>query len=400
MTAKPSALNLLILILTNACIAVQCLQPPCNDQDPNCNSLAWLYVIPPTCFDAAVANTSGVADYLYMNDGTGFFTTRVILPGDGFNGSGIASADIDGNGFSDIFIANTTAGLNRYYLNNSQATGYFSGFDAGSDTDNTAAVTMADFNGDGLVDALVVSSGGVTPKIYFNNGFGGYPAGFSATSDTLPSTGVDSGDLDGDGDIDAFVTNNTTNVNRVLLNDGFGNFSAFDASADTNNSRDVVLGDLDGDGDLDAFVVNDAGPTNKVYVNAGNGTFTVINPGADVSGNLGLDLGDIDGDGDLDAFVASNGAPPLIYRNLGNLSFVEINPTGDTDSTADIALGDLDGDGDLDAFAANDGTGQANRVFMNDGTGQFTSRVASADANASLDVVLTEFHGPGCQDRP
>ncbi|MEQ8350906.1 MAG: VCBS repeat-containing protein [Leptospiraceae bacterium] len=394
---KTTAL-LLLGILTQSS-QISCLKPVCDERDPNCNVWAWLYVIPPRCFDAAVANTTGVADYIYLNDGQGNFATRVLFSGDGFNGTGIASEDIDGNGFADLFVANGTAGINRYYLNKSNASGFFDGFNAASDTDNSTAATLADFNGDGWVDALVVNSGGVPPRLYLNDGFGGYPAGFNAGTDTLPATGVDSGDLDGDGDIDAFVTNTTGNVNRVYLNDGLGNFSLSDASSpDTNNSRDIVLGDLDGDGDLDAFVVNDAGPTSKIYVNAGNGTFSVQNAGPDVSTHLGLDLGDLDGDGDLDAFAVSNAGPVLIFRNEGGLIFTEINPTTDADTGSDIALGDLDGDGDLDAFAANDAGGQANRVYINDGSGQFLSRVASVDANPSSDVVLTEFHGPGCQN--
>ena len=60
-----------------------------------------------------------------------------------------------------------------------------------------AAVTVADFNGDGFLDALVVNSGGATPRLYLNDGFGNFPLGINAGTDAFSSLGVDSGDLDG-----------------------------------------------------------------------------------------------------------------------------------------------------------------------------------------------------------
>lgn len=387
-----------VTALLAALLPVQCLDKVCDNRDPYCGTIGWLAFDSAirTCMDAAVVNTSGVADFLYVNDGSGNFFARELFPGDGLSGNGVDSGDFNGDGLPDIFVANSTAGLNRYYINRADLTGTFSGASADADTDNTNAVTVADFNGDGFLDALVVNSGGATPRLYLNDGFGNFPLGINAGTDAFSSLGVDSGDLDGDGDIDAFIANGGGGANRLYLNDGNGNFTGSDATADLNNSRDVVLGDLDGDGDLDAFVVNDAGPNNKVYVNQGDGTFVSQNAGPSVAANLGLDLGDLDGDGDLDAFVVSSGSPAIFYRNDGGLIFTELNATTDTDTGADVALGDLDGDGDLDAFAVNDAGGQQNRVYINE-SGTFTSRLASADANPSQDVVLRKFEGVGCQ---
>ena len=63
--------------------------------------------------------------------------------------------------------------------------------------------------------------------------------------------------------------------------------------------------------------------------------------------------------------------------------------TGDDRYSAGVALGDLDGDGDLDAFVVN--YGQANRIYINDGAGNFTVEDASDDANNSRGVVLGDL---------
>ena len=63
---------------------------------------------------------------------------------------------------------------------------------------------------------------------------------------------------------------------------------------------------------------------------------------------------------------AASGIPsPFINsaQNMGVPSYISVA----------VALGDLDGDGDLDAWVANGSWGdQPNRVWLNDGKGQFT----------------------------
>ena len=58
------------------------------------------------------------------------------------------------------------------------------------------------------------------------------------------------------------------------------------------------------------------------------------------------------------------------------------NCLGNSESEG-VSLGDLDGDGDLDAFVANEGSNlpdpdeHPNRVWLNDGSGNFTDRAAA-----------------------
>ena len=62
----------------------------------------------------------------------------------------------------------------------------------------------------------------------------------------------------------------------------------------------------------------------------------------------------MDGDGDLDAFVANAyGQPNRVWLNDGSGDFHRQRPDAWEVPPAGRGLGDVDGDGDLDAFVAN-----------------------------------------------
>ena len=80
--------------------------------------------------------------------------------------------------------------------------------------------------------------------------------------------------------------------------------------------------------------------------------------------------GDLDGDGDVDLIVASLNGQDLIYLNNGTGIFTTANLGGPTTDSQVVALGDIDGDGDLDAAVGRAGAGE---LYTNNGSGTFTS---------------------------
>ena len=232
---------------------------------------------------------------------------------------------------------------------------------------NSLDLALGDVDGDGDLDCFVANFPHQANKVWLNDGSGT----FSDSGQSLGSS--DSwepalGDLDGDGDLDALVAN-TTGVSKVWLNDGTGTFHDFQRLVRLD-SRSVALGDLDGDGDLDAFSASH--PGNKVWLNDGSGTFSDSGQSLGSSDSHEVALGDLDGDGDLDALVA-NFSVNKVWLNDGSGAFSDSGQSLGGSYSYGLALGDLDGDGDLDAFFANrESPGEANKVWLNDGSGTFS----------------------------
>ena len=330
--------------------------------------------------------------------------------------------DVDADGDLDIIIANEHR-ANILLLND--GSGRFS--DA-SDArlprgeHDSEDIGVADFDGDGDVDIVVVSEDDQTNELYLNDGKGL----FSDAADRLPVTGTSNAvlvmDLTGNGHVDILIGNNGQNV--LLENRGGARF------IDVTNehlpsvedvTQDVVAGDVNGDGHVDLLFGNE--DANRLLLNDGEGVFRLaenalpMRDGAEETREA--DLGDIDGDGDLDilfanvqAFVDDADAQNRMLRNNGTGRFEDITASHlppDQDRSFDGSLLDLDGDGDLDIITCNANRGSNSwitispfRAYRNDGNGRFTDATdALLPASATgrgFDVQQADFDGDGLLD--
>ncbi len=269
--------------------------------------------------------------------------------------------------------------------------------DAGASRD----VELADLDNDGDIDVLVARGSNQNDDLFWNTGAGQFSR---ATVGPLVNTAATTrdvalGDVDGDGDLDVFMTRGPGSPNSLFVNRGgaqggaTGVFELNETSVVSNddaNSRRAAFGDIDNDGDLDLFVANSSEDDNFLYVNQGGvqggteGEFVRVLDGAVVhDGGVSHEgaFGDIDGDGDLDLFVANHGgvvggpgALDFLYLNDGLGGFTPVL-TGAVVSlnghSLCAGLADIDRDGDLDLFVGNN-QGQDDRLFLNDGRGDFT----------------------------
>ncbi|MGA9981347.1 MAG: FG-GAP-like repeat-containing protein [Candidatus Sulfotelmatobacter sp.] len=262
---------------------------------------------------------------------------RTVLDGacgiDLYGHNGISVADINGDGFDDLYICQPAGLPNRLYRNRGDGT--FEDITGSSGLgilENTACALFADFDNDGLQDVIVVRANG--PLLFLNQGgrkFQRRPEAFHFVQPPLGTfTGAAVADYDRDGWLDIYfclyiyyqgtdqykypvpyyaAENGPPNFMMRNNRDGTFRDVTKESGLDKNNTRYsfcCAWNDYDGDGWPDLYVVNDFGRKN-LYHNHGDGTFTDVAAEAgveDVGAGMSVCWFDYDNDGADDLYVA------------------------------------------------------------------------------------------------
>ncbi|NUN99166.1 MAG: VCBS repeat-containing protein [Saprospiraceae bacterium] len=327
-------------------------------------------------------------------------------------------ADVNGDGFEDLFISNGPTGGQNNVLYLNQGNGTFqavSGDPIVQDGSPSDGATFADTDNDGDLDAFVVTWYGALNYFYRNNGatFTYVAEAVTGNIGTYSETAA-WGDYNNDGFVDVYLTNSDGDKRNMLYrNKGDGSFERITAGAwvtEADLSRCVNWVDYDNDGDSDLFVTNESNQANDLFRNDGNGSFTKITTGPLVTslrGSMSASWGDVDNDGDFDVFVANAGYfqtqnNQLFLNNNGN--FTEVT-TGqlvtDGGCSYGSAFGDVDNDGDLDLAVANgycNGT-IVNFLYLNDGEGNFTrATTETLTTPCSFGLAFGDYDNDGFLD--
>jgi hypothetical protein len=213
-------------------------------------------------------------------------------------------------------------------------------------------VSTADFNGDGWID-IFVANDQQENQLWINQRDGTFKnlallsgTALSDSGAAKANMGVDAGDFDNDGDEDLFITELITQGSTLYVNDGKGQFEEQSARAGVRLPTVPHTGfgtgwfDYDNDGWLDIIQVNGLvtqnldtlGPGNPFPLqqsklllrNLGSGRFEDVTGRAGAVFTLlevgrGLALGDLDNDGDVDLVVANDAGPARVLINqVGN----------------------------------------------------------------------------------
>jgi enediyne biosynthesis protein E4 len=242
----------------------------------------------------------GTSMRLYHNNGDGTFTDATqkagLVNADG-KSLALVLADLNNDGWTDIFIANDTQ-RNFLYLN----------------------------KGDGTFQDASYSSG----------------AGYSEEGKQEAGMSADAADLTGTGRMDLYVSHLDFELNRLFRNQGDATFvdatvsSGLGQSNFLNSSFGARFFDFDNDGWRDLLVINghilDNIPiyhpdvtypeSRKLYRNTGVGHFVDASATQNTAFlaprvGRGLAVGDYDNDGTLDFLVNNNGEDAQLFRNDG-----------------------------------------------------------------------------------
>lgn len=368
--------------------------------------------LPGTTYDAPPTN------HLYRNDGNMKFTDVTAESGTGDTGFGLgcAMADVNNDGFVDIYIAN----MNDDVLYRNNGDGTFSDATKQVGLGNPklgGGVSFGDYNQDGWLDIFVANyvtcpfdftktcsqnghrlycdpakTNEYEPQasvLYFNNGDGTFrdvsnESGIGAIKGR--GMGVVSTDFDNDGDLDIYVANDVME-NFLFINNGDGTFTesalfagvAFDTHGREQGSMGTDFGDYDHDGLFDLFISNFQNQYNTLYRNEGGGVFKDVAIASGVStGNMPVVSWacfflDYDNDSFQDIFVGNGHLQDniervdpgttyyqqnLMYRNQQDGKFMDVSQRLGFDkhvytSVRGGAYGDLDNDGDMDIVLSN-----------------------------------------------
>ena len=209
--------------------------------------------------DLVVANTNGSTVSLLRNTSTSgviTFAAKVDIATSFPNG--IGSADIDGDGKTDLAFTSLSTGNVSVYRNTSSATTLsFATPVSMLSGSQPRAVTLSDIDGDGKPDLLSVNFNSNTLSIFRNTSTTGNISFATRLDITISQpTFVTTGDIDGDGKIDVIVPSYNPSIITILKNNSTpGNIVFTNTSFSTAaGPRKVRVADIDGDGKPDLTV--------------------------------------------------------------------------------------------------------------------------------------------------
>lgn len=238
----------------------------------------------------------------------------------------------------------------------------------------------ADVNGDGLMDVYIAGATGQAGQLYIQaaNGFQKKEDSLFNKNKAMEDVTVLFFDADKDGDDDLYIGagGNAQPKNSVLLrhrlykNDGKGNFSEQHSAfpANSMNISVAVVNDYDNDGDNDLFIGGRNVPmsygtpgSSYLLMNDGKGNFTDITASVfPALNNIGMvtaaSWADVNGDNHKELIVVGEWMAPEIFTYRNNR--FEKLPTRMNDLSGwwkSMAVADLDGDGDNDLVLGNCG---------------------------------------------
>ncbi len=306
----------------------------------------------------------------------------------------IISADLDGDGDSDLAMANQDSSNVSVLLNDGAGS-----FVAGSSPGIGLAplgLSAGDLDGDGDVDLVAVNRNSNSISVLLNDGSASFAPAINVAVGPNPHV-AEIVDLDGDGDLDVVVGNVNDNTLSLLSNDGAGSLSLLGTITVGASPFDIAASDVDADGDMDLAVANRDSDTVTVLYNQGAGTFNAtLLTVQDLPESVAF--ADVDSDGNIDLIAANQTSGTIsVFTNQGNGTFLDASHFDAGVGPRSLAVVDFDHDGDVDLAVANLFTANVS-LLKNDGNGTFAAPTTVSAVASGYALVADDLNGNGWAD--
>ncbi|GGG45432.1 hypothetical protein GCM10010976_16330 [Bizionia arctica] len=327
--------------------------------------------------DLVIGTDSGSQVVWYKNNGDATFASGIILSATGPNAlsyvESVAIADLNGDGNEDI-LATSYVNANLVWFENNGDETFQPAVTIATGISGAGMVMTGNIDNDanGYLDIIVLAYEGNSVMYFLGNGdgtFGILRYLVPVTAGSGPGS-IDLADYDGDGDLDAvvaFVDNGEIKLydNELIPNglDGSGNvpFVAYTNNVDSGNGYlwTVSFADINDDSNLDILKSDNnpgaGNPNIAWYTNDSSGTsttFTETTLATSITRTAAAVAADINNDGYNDLVITNGRATNADYiwfpsNETGGFDD-EIIINDNTSTGFSISIEDFDNDGDLD----------------------------------------------------
>jgi hypothetical protein len=311
----------------------------------------------------------------------------------------VIAGDIDNDGLADLIVAHSTGTL---LVRRAQPSGGFAAPLTLQAAGVPVAIGCGDFNADGWLDIVALSTSNVSMFLGQRNGFPSIK-----NYAVVGGVALAVGDWDRDGRPDLAVASqgDSSGAINILLSKADGTLQSLAPILLSVNPLAIDWGDFNKDGKLDLAVVSNPA---KVTIALGNGDGT-FQPATDVSASIGgsdartLAVADFDGDGfdDIAVLLGPSDNKVVVLYGSGGMNFTAGSPlTFGTNNVWDLAARDINGDLLPDLVMSVQGVGvNAVYAFVSHGTSRGFNDVAEVSVNRSpTSIIAADFDGDGRYD--